>query len=68
MALEGRPTVSTAGEPTGPGMPSFGRKLAGGQVAAVLTYFRNSWGLAAPAVAVDEVAAARRFITERAEH
>ena len=68
MTLEGRPTVSTAGEPTGPGMPSFGWKLADGQVAAVLTYVRNSWGLAAPAVAVDEVAAARRSLTERAEH
>ncbi|MGA8447952.1 MAG: hypothetical protein WB766_22605 [Roseiarcus sp.] len=68
VTLEGRPTVSTAGKPTGPGMSSFGRKLADGQVAALLAYVRNSWGLAAPAVAVDEVAAARRSITERAEH
>jgi mono/diheme cytochrome c family protein len=68
VTLEGARTVSTAGEPAGPGMPSFGWKLSDGQVAAVLTYVRNSWGLAAPAVAVDEVAAARRSLARRAEH
>jgi mono/diheme cytochrome c family protein len=68
VTLEGARTVSTAREPTGPGMPSFGWKLSDGQVAAVLTYVRNSWGLAAPAVAVDEVAAARRSLAQRAEH
>ena len=59
VTLEGARTVSTAQEPTGPGMPSFGWKLSDAQVAAVLTYARNSWGLAAPAVTADEVAKAR---------
>jgi hypothetical protein len=40
----------TAGEPTGPGMPSFAWKLSDDPAAAVLTYIRNSWGAAAPAV------------------
>jgi mono/diheme cytochrome c family protein len=68
VALEGARTVSTAGEPTGPGMPSFAWKLGDREIAAVLTYVRNSWGLAAPAVTTDEVAAARRSLAERAEH
>ncbi len=68
VALEGAQTVSTAAEPTGPSMPSFAWKLGDGEIAAVLTYVRNSWGLAAPAVTADEVAAARRSLAERAEH
>ena len=67
VALEGARTVSTAEEPTGPGMPSFGWKLNDSEIAAVLTYVRNSWGLAAPAVTADEVSKARRSLTERAE-
>ena len=67
VALEGARTVSTAGEPTGPGMPSFGWKLNDAEIAAVLTYVRNSWGPGAPAVTVDEVTAARRSLAERAE-
>ena len=66
--LEGARTVSTTDEPTGPGMPSFGWKLNDGEIAAVLTYVRNSWGLAAPAVTADEVAATRRSLAERTEH
>jgi hypothetical protein len=43
-------SVATAGEPTGPGMPSFAWKLSDDQAAAVLSYIRNSWSASAPAV------------------
>lgn len=36
-------------------MPPFGRKLTDQEVAAVLTYIRNSWGNAAPPVGQEEV-------------
>jgi mono/diheme cytochrome c family protein len=50
VLIEGARSVATAGEPTGPGMPSFAWKLSDDQAAAVLTYVRNSWGSSAPAV------------------
>ena len=50
VVLSGAQAVATAGAPTGPIMPSFGYRLNDAQVAAVLTYIRNSWGNAAPAV------------------
>ena len=43
VVIEGARSVATAGEPTGPGMPSFAWKLSDDQAAAVLTYIRNSW-------------------------
>ena len=55
VALDGARTVSTDKEPTGPGMPAFGWKLNDAEIAAVLTYVRNSWGLAAPAVTAADV-------------
>lgn len=39
-------------------MPAY-PKLTDQEVADVATYIRNSWGNAAPAVTVDEVAKAR---------
>ena len=59
VLLEGARSVATAGEPTGPGMPSFAWKLNDDQAAAVLTYIRNSWGSSAPAVDANEVKQAR---------
>ena len=47
VLIEGARSVVTASEPTGPGMPSFAWKLSVDQVAAVLTYIRNSWGSSA---------------------
>ena len=41
-------------------MPSFAWKLTDGQVAAVSTYIRNSWGNAASATSEGSVAKARR--------
>jgi mono/diheme cytochrome c family protein len=57
--IEGARSVATAGEPTGPGMPSFAWKLSDDQAAAVLTYIRNSWGSSAPAVDPRQVEQAR---------
>ena len=59
VLIEGARSVATAGEPTGPGMPSFAWKLSDDQAAAVLTYIRNSWGASAPAVDPHEVEQAR---------
>jgi mono/diheme cytochrome c family protein len=59
VLIEGARSVATAGEPTGPGMPSFAWKLSDDQAAAVLTYVRNSWGSSAPAVDPHEVEQAR---------
>jgi mono/diheme cytochrome c family protein len=49
----------TTGNPTGAAMPSFAWKLSNDDIAAVLTYARNSWGNAAPAVTPDDVRRAR---------
>jgi mono/diheme cytochrome c family protein len=59
VLIEGARSVATAGEPTGPGMPSFAWKLSDDQAAAVLTYIRNSWGASALAVDAGQVAQAR---------
>jgi mono/diheme cytochrome c family protein len=59
VVVEGARSVATAGEPTGPGMPSFAWKLSDDQAAAVLTYIRNSWGSSAPAVDASQVAQGR---------
>jgi mono/diheme cytochrome c family protein len=50
VLIEGARSIATAGEPTGPGMPSFAWKLSDDEAAAVLTYVRNSWGASAAAV------------------
>jgi mono/diheme cytochrome c family protein len=50
VLLHGTQNVATAAALTGPSMPAFGWKLTDQQAAAVLTYVRNSWGNAAPAV------------------
>lgn len=50
VVLAGSRGVATDAAPTGPGMPSFAWKLSDDQIAAVVTYIRNAWGNAAPAV------------------
>lgn len=50
MLLNGSDGPRTAGNPTGAGMPALDWRLADDQVAAVLTYIRNTWGNAAPGV------------------
>lgn len=46
---------STAGNPRPYGMPPFNQRLSDEELAAVLSYVRNSWGNQAPAVSVAEV-------------
>jgi mono/diheme cytochrome c family protein len=36
-------------------MPAFGWQLTDAQIAAVVTYLRNSWGHAAPALSASDV-------------
>lgn len=50
VVLHGTQNVATGPAPTGPAMPAFAWKLNDEQAAAVLTYVRNAWGNAAPAV------------------
>jgi mono/diheme cytochrome c family protein len=57
--LHGTQNVATADAPTSPSMPAFGWKLTDQQGAAVLTYIRNSWGNAAPAVTAHQVSKLR---------
>ena len=55
VVLHGTRNVATAQAPTAPAMPTFGWKLSDRQTAAVLTYIRNAWGNAAPAVDAGQV-------------
>ncbi|WP_104096950.1 cytochrome c [Stutzerimonas kunmingensis] len=55
VVLAGNRAGSTDAAPTGPAMPSFAWNLSDENIADVLTYVRNSWGNAAPAVSADEV-------------
>ena len=48
--LFGSQAAATPDAPTGPAMPSFAWRLGDAQVAAVITYIRNTWGNAAAAV------------------
>jgi mono/diheme cytochrome c family protein len=63
VVLQGAETTATDEEPTAPQMPAFGWQLNDAQVAAVITYIRNSWSHAAPAVTEREVRSARASLT-----
>jgi mono/diheme cytochrome c family protein len=65
IVLRGARSIGTAAEPTAPGMPSYGWQLDDGQVAAVLTYIRNTWGAAAPPVSAADVTRARSDLASR---
>jgi mono/diheme cytochrome c family protein len=67
VVLEGSRAVATDGAPTGPAMPSFAWQLSDADVAAVVTYIRNAWGNAAPAVSVSEVANKRQTLHREAQ-
>jgi len=58
--LQGGRGAVTLDNPTSGAMPSFAWKLSDQQVAAVLTYIRNTWGNSAPAVAATQVAQVRK--------
>jgi mono/diheme cytochrome c family protein len=67
IVVRGARSVATDKEPTAPGMPSYGWQLNDSEVAAVLTYIRNSWGNAAPAVSPDEVTRLRDSLAKRSD-
>ena len=67
IVLRGARSVATDEEPTAPGMPSYGRQLNNTEVAAVLTYIRNSWGGAAARITSGDVASARSNLAARTD-
>jgi len=56
--------MATDARPTSPAMPSFGYRLSDSQLAAVVTYIRNTWGNAASAVTADTVRALRDRVAD----
>ena len=65
VVLTGTRAASTPENPTAPAMPALGWRLDDAQTAAVVTYIRNAWGNAAPAVSASEVARLRERIAVR---
>jgi mono/diheme cytochrome c family protein len=65
VVLRGVRSIGTDKAPTAPAMPSFAWILNDDQVAAVLTYVRNSWGNAAAPVTASTVSKARHDLAER---
>jgi mono/diheme cytochrome c family protein len=65
VVLRGARSIGTERAPTAPAMPAFGWILTDDQVAAVLTYVRNSWGNAAAPIAASTVRKARHDLAER---
>jgi mono/diheme cytochrome c family protein len=65
--LRGARSAGTDKAPTAPAMPAFAWVLRDDQVAAVLTYIRNSWGNSAPPVSAGEVGKQRRDLVERSD-
>lgn len=63
IVLTGVRGAGTDAFPTSPAMPSFGYRLDDSQVAAVITYIRNSWGNTASAVEADMVKTLRSHVT-----
>ncbi len=55
IVLHGAHSVATDAAPTAGAMPGFQNLMTNDQIADVLTYIRNSWGNAAPAVSGDDV-------------
>ena len=67
VVLRGAMSVGTDKAPTAPAMPAFSWVLNDDQVAAVVTYIRNAWGNAAPAVSASQVGKARKSFAERSD-
>jgi mono/diheme cytochrome c family protein len=59
LTLEGADGLPTERQPTPGYMPSYRDKLGDAEIAAVLTYIRNSWTNSAPAVSASEVKTVR---------
>jgi mono/diheme cytochrome c family protein len=67
VVLRGAQSVATDPAPTGSAMPALGWKLSDDEVAAVVTYIRNSWGNAASSVLTRDVASARQQLSQRTD-
>ena len=64
VVLAGSRAGGTEAAPTAPAMPSFAWNLSNENIADVLTYVRNTWGNAAPAVSAGEVANWREELSQ----
>jgi mono/diheme cytochrome c family protein len=60
IVLDGAETITTARAPNTGSMPPYASKMSDQEIADVVTYVRNAWGNAAPAVTPAEVAKARK--------
>ncbi len=60
VVLAGSQAGATHAAPTAPAMPSLAWRLNDAQVADVVTYVRNTWGNAAPAISADAVGKLRQ--------
>ena len=67
VVLRGARSTGTAKAPTASAMPAFAWVLNDDQVAAVVTYIRNTWGNAAPPVSGDTVRKTRAALVERSD-
>jgi mono/diheme cytochrome c family protein len=67
VVLRGAISAGTELAPTAAAMPAFAWVMNDDQVAAVVTYIRNSWGNAAPEVKAGEVGRARAALAERSD-
>lgn len=67
IVLRGGLSVGTQEAPTAAAMPAFAWVLDDDQVAALLTYIRNAWGNAAPAVSASAVGKERAALVERSD-
>lgn len=65
VVLKGTVGPMTHTNPTGAGMPAFAEKLTDDNIAAALTYIRNSWGNAAAPVESNTVAKARSALIHK---
>ena len=63
MVIGGGRAAATNVAPTSPAMPSLGWRLDDAQIAAVVTYIRNSWGNAAAPVSAETVQDVRARVT-----
>jgi mono/diheme cytochrome c family protein len=67
IVIAGGRAASTDAFPTAPAMPSLGYRLNDAQIAAVVTYVRNSWGNAAAPVTAETVRDLRSRVVRASE-
>jgi len=67
IIIAGGRATATDSFPTSPSMPSLGYRLGDEQIAAVVTYVRNSWGNAASPVSAETVRDLRTRVTGAAD-